>query len=332
MQVGYEKALKAFMRLRKDITAPSLHPFYIMADSRRSQLLKPKFFIYQEEEELFYHGFHISYLKGTGYCLIQSPLGYGGPVASCTDPGFLRNAWEEYYNWCLDNKVIAELIRFHPLLENWCYYNGLVTDNRETVWIDLHSKPLMPTYSARARTAIRKAKNNGLKVEWWPKNTFLAAFAPLYQQIMTKLKVAEDYILPDAYFEKLLRWNKAQGLVCLKEGGILGGAVLLLGGELMEYHLSASTLAGKKMGASNLLVHEAALLGQRKGCNILHLGGGTDNSPDNSLLFFKAGFSDNRARFKIGTYIYNPELYEEIKAQGFLKNNEILKRIDQYQC
>lgn len=331
MQVGYETALKAFKRLKKNITAPSLHPFYIMADSRRNKLLKPKFFIYQEEEELFYHGFHISYLEGTDYCFIQSPLGYGGPVASCTDRKFLDNAWEEYYNWSFDNKVIAELIRFHPLLENWRYYNGLVTDNRETVWIDLDKKPLMPTYSSRARTAIRKAVKNGLRVEWWPKNSFLAVFPQLYYKLMTKLDAVEAYILPDAYFEKLLRWNQVHNLVCLKDGVVLGGAIFLLNGELMEYHLSASTLAGKKMGATNLLVHEAALLGQRKGCNVLHLGGGTDSSPDNSLLFFKSSFSDNRAMFKIGTYLYYPEIYEEIKEQGFI-NNEVLKRILYYRC
>lgn len=45
-------------------------------------------------------------------------------------------------------------------------------------------------------------------------------------------------------------------------------------GNVMEYHLSATTPAGRNLGATNLLLDAAAHLGQEQGCSFLYLGGG----------------------------------------------------------
>jgi hypothetical protein len=46
-----------------------------------------------------------------------------------------------------------------------------------------------------------------------------------------------------------------------------------------------------------------------RGCRTLYLGGGTDDLPDNPLLFFKSGFSMERAEFKIAKYVHSREGY-----------------------
>ena len=86
---------------------------------------------------------------------MQSAYGYGGPVASTTDPAFLQSASAVWKDWCQEKKVLVEFIRFHPLLENWRFFSGDIFDDRMTVWIDLAVPGLMAQYTTRVRTAVR---------------------------------------------------------------------------------------------------------------------------------------------------------------------------------
>jgi len=157
MEIGYDKAVAAFARLDPEKRAPSLHPCYVASDAEHTSGLRPVFFVYEHGDSLFYHGFHLGQVAGTGFADIQSPYGYGGPVASTADGEFLAEAWVSFRQWCKENNVLAEFIRFHPLLENWCYYHGESFEDRQTVWIALQGHDLLSSYSVRARTAVRKA-------------------------------------------------------------------------------------------------------------------------------------------------------------------------------
>src|SRR5439155_16485764 len=49
---------------------------------------------------------------------LETVNGYTGPLATTDDPAFLRGVWEGFHEWCVDRGVVAEFVRFHPLLEN----------------------------------------------------------------------------------------------------------------------------------------------------------------------------------------------------------------------
>ena len=327
MQVCFRKALEVFERFRKEQQAPTLHPYYVTADAKRDGTLNPVFFVYEEKEDMFYYGFHKAYVQETDCYDIQSPYGYNGPISSSADKGFLDRAWRSYLSWCDENMILAEFIRFNPLVENWRYYPGEVIDNRETVWINLGNRELMPTYSTRVRTAIRKAIKNGLHVEWWESHQFLKVFPELYNTTMKELNADQFYYFTDKYYQEVTTWNQAHLAVCKFQGKIVAAAIFLAGPYIMEYHLSASDSLGKKLGATNLLLHEAALFGQLLGCGALHLGGGTDSSPDNSLLFFKSGFSKLHASFKIGKLIHRKEDYEALKLEWQKKHGKLASKV-----
>lgn len=327
MQVQYDKALAVFKSFKKDITAPGLHPYYIQADAKRNDMLTPKFFVFEESGDFFYHGFHVAGIEDTNIFDIQSPYGYGGPIASSDNEEFISRAWSAYSSWILDNNILVEFARFHPLLNNWRYFNGEIMEDRQTVWIDLSIDEILPTYSSRARTAVRKALKNGLQVEWCDNKRCLEMFPWLYNSAMTELNADQFYFFSSDYFEKLLAWNQAYLSICRLEDKILAAAIFLAEGYIMEYHLSASTSQGKKLGATNLLLHEAISLGQQLGCKLLHLGGGTAPNADNSLLFFKAGFSSKRALFKIGKKIHLEAKYEQMRIEWLSIHGQIPSRI-----
>jgi lipid II:glycine glycyltransferase (peptidoglycan interpeptide bridge formation enzyme) len=144
---------------------------------------------------------------------------------------------------------------------------------------------------------------------------------------MTAIQADPFYLFPKAYFEALLSWRDAELAICKAGDQVLGGAIFLRGGSLMEYHLSATNLHGKRLGANNLLLHSAAERGRSAGLTKLYLGGGTDASQENPLFFFKAGFSSQRAIFKFGGRIHNTEAYESLKQKFAAKYEANPRRI-----
>jgi len=151
-------------------------------------------------------------------------------------------------------------------------------------------------------------------VTWNEKDCFLEQFLPFYENMLEKKQSDEFYYFPAAYYQNLLAGETALCSLCWKEKEAVAGGVFLRGPDLLEYHLGASSELGQELGAMSLLLHQAAGLGQRIGCRYLHLGGGTDSDPDNSLFFFKSGFSNRRGRFRTGNYIHVPHDYAQLKA------------------
>jgi len=327
MNVEYEVALKFYERLEDRKKSPSLHPFYVRADAKRDDSLIPTFFVFTKGKEFFYHAFLLGKIETTNFYDIQSAYGYGGPIASSEDPEFLAIAWEHYKEWCLRNNVLVEFVRFHPLLQNWDYYNGDVVDDRRTVWIDLGTDDLLSSYSTRVRTAIKKAQKAGLCVEWVDPKNYVDVFFRYYSDAMMELGAGKFYIFSKEYHSALLSWASSKLALCKKEGHIVGASLFLFGPYLMEYHLAFTLPEGKKLSANNLILHEAALLGKKLGLKRFHLGGGTNRDEKNPLLFFKEGFSDQRSLFKIGKKIYIHELYEGLKSTWIKKNGGVSNRI-----
>lgn len=325
--VDYSSAVVAFRQLPHELQAPSLYPGYVEADASRIPGVSPVFFLYAEGGECFYHAFHLSQIPGSCYYDIQSPYGYGGPVTSTDEPEFVQAAWVAYLRWCREQQVVAEFVRFHPLLENWRFYRGEILDDRKTVWVDLTKPDLLSTYTTRARTAIRKAQKLGLTVEWCNPAHFLSVFPRLYKETMLSVGADDFYFFSDEYYRQLVEEIQSALAVCCQGKNVLAAAIFLLGPQGMEYHLSASNVLGKKMGATNLILHSAAEFGARNGLKWLHLGGGTDARPENPLLFFKSGFSDCLASFKIGKYIHDVDLYQQMRKEWIATHGEIANRV-----
>jgi len=327
MLIEYEKALAVFNRFQENQKIPYLHPYYVAADAQRDGGLTPGFFVYEEEKSVFYHPFHIAPVAGTGFFDIQSAYGYGGPLANSKEAGFLTRAWSAHCAWCKQQNVLAEFIRFHPLLHNWCYYHGEVVEERETVWVNLCTNHVSSAYRELARRGVRKAKKNGLTVEWWSGDQFIKIFPLLYDIFMTELNADTFYHFSNEYFAGILSWEKALCAVCKRGDEVVSAGVFLADADAMEYHLSASSPAARELGSVYLLMDEAARRGQQLACRTLHLGGGTDNRSDNPLLFFKSRFSDLRASFRIGKKIYFSEDYDQMKRRWQEKQGVAAHRV-----
>jgi len=328
MHVSYEKALAIFDSIPSQYKSAYLHPFYVSADASRDPALKPVFWVYEEDGAIFYHGFHLAKIENTQYYDIQSPYGYGGAISSSSDTNFLSRAWASYSNWCKENFVLAEFIRFHPLLQNWQFYNGEVIYNRDTVFVDLSSHDLMSNYNPRTRTAIRKALKNEMTFEWIKSDQAFYIFPKLYNSAMTLLGAESSYFFSDTYHQLILGWEKVNLAVCrLSDGNIGAAAVFFESNKMIEYHLGASTKTGQTLGAMLMLMYTVSLYAQKLGYEFLYLGGGTTSEAQDSLLFFKSRLSKLSASFRIGKSVFYPDMYDTIKYNWQLKNGCVPNRI-----
>ena len=316
MIVSMEKAIQIFEVLPENLQSYYMHPTYITRDALNNKELKVCFFVIQQENNIFFHSFYLGNVLDTNLKDILTPYGYGGPIIIGTE-AFKEKAINSYMAWCKKNNVLVEFIRFHPLANTADAYYGNLMLNRETIYIDLeNSGDLIGSFSTRVRTAVKKAYKNNLKVIFSKEPFYLEAFINLYKDLMLNKQAGSDYFFDVSYYKELLNSNQTFLLSVIDtDGEIVASSIFFMTNSIAEYHLSASTIKGRNLCATNIMIYEFAEFAKKNKVKSLYLGGGTDNSPENSLLFFKKGFSVLSKNFYIGSYIHEPDKYNVLKRE-----------------
>jgi hypothetical protein len=290
----------------------TLSPDYVVADATRDVGLEALLLGYREGEFCWYHGVHRGRVPRTASWDFQSPYGYGGPVSNTDDPEFLVRAWVHYSAWCRENGILAEFVRLHPMAAGSQCYGGEIRNDRQTVVVVLEENA-RDKYEVRCRTAVRKAEKSGVSFHEAPPSEITGFFPAFYRQGMTDIGAAPFYHFNDAYFAALARIPGCHLMTCQMDSQIVSAGLFFSGDRLLEYHLSATTSAGRKVSATNLLIDGAIRWGVAHGLHDLYLGGGSDGREGNPLFFFKAGFSSQRKLFQIGYTIHQPEAYAHLR-------------------
>lgn len=317
-RLALPSAITLLGSMRRSQCPGTLHPLYVEADARRNTSLQPAYLAYQEQGETWFHALHLSQVPGTAWWDASSPYGYGGPLSTSDDPGFLHRAWQAYVEWMRAHSVVVEYVRFHPLLSNDRFYGGHVLDNRQVVSIDLSTSDPASGYATRLRQVLRKSARHGLIYEEIPLAGRVGTFGAYYRAAMRVIDADPFYLFGDAYFQSLADSGMARLGLCTHpdHGSDWLAACLLLDGQgVREYHLAATTEKGRPFGASTHALHGAVQQAHADRMSQFFLGGGTDRQPDNSLLFFKSAFSPLRLAYRTGWCVFLAEGYEALKQR-----------------
>ena len=300
-------------------TPATLCAQYLSADAARDSRLQPWFIVVDSELGTWMHGVHVTDIPGTTWRDASSPYGYGGPLSTSAQADFLSQCWNTYAKFMFEQRIVAEYVRFHPLLGNDRFYGGQSTDNREVVVLDLEPADFAAHYVPRLRTILRKADRQSICYLEADLAVNAQRFADFHWAAMKAMAADGFYLFSLEYFCALAATGMARLGVCVRErdvgagGSWLAAAIFLESGETTEYHLAANSADGRTVGASSFLIDQAARSVRRRGGKCLYLGGGTDRSPENPLLFFKAGFSPKRLMYRTGSTVFNAAGREEVK-------------------
>ncbi|MCU7557552.1 GNAT family N-acetyltransferase [Macrococcus capreoli] len=262
-------------------------------------------------------------LKPGRYFDFISPYGYGGTLIQSSNDSDINNYFEEYNNYCIKNKIVSEFVRFHPIKNNFDLINNeydIITLG-ETIALDLSSEDIVwSNIQSRMRNKIRKANKDGVEIYFSNDRALLDTFIDIYEETMNKNNADSYYFFNREYYESIVNDLKYNFLFCYakKDGEIISIAIILLGNQILHYHLSGTRQSFNNLAPNNNVLLNTALWGSLNGYKLFHLGGGLGSSTD-ELLNYKKKFNKNsNLRFSIGKKIFNQEMYNElVKIRNF---------------
>jgi hypothetical protein len=299
-------------------------PEYIQMHSRAGldQVICLK---YQEEEKVWAFPVLRTQITQIGNIKIDPDLfdldtayGYGGPLSNSENRGFLARANQAFIEWAQNTGIVAQFVRFHPMLENerWIEDDQMkIILDRYTTSTDLNQyNPGQPFYPKSTRNIINSGLRNGISARSLDIEQDFPAFLELYQNAMLRLG-AEPYLFFNSlYFDGLKAMIKENGFLlgAFYENKLIAAAAFIYKSCWLHYHLSASDFDNRVPGATNILLDLAFLEARSKGLKQVHLGGGRTPDLDDSLLKFKKSMTTDVHRFHIGKRIYNQTIYENL--------------------
>ncbi len=288
---------------------------------------EPMLFEYREGRHAIYYPYllrPINLLPGLGASPdqglydITSPYGYGGPLPDGA-PG--DSVWRNFYRcfaeYCREQNVITEFIRFHPLLGNHRPLSGVVPVERvsSVVVLDLNrsGEEIWAEYGRNNRKNINKALREGVRVLIEETPEHFTDFMHVYRHTLERNRAGAFYYFNQDFFQSIHCEMQGRYIYAhaYKGDDIISSELLLFNGTYLHSYLGGTLEQYFSLRPNNLLKHEAALWAQSRGINYFLLGGG--HSDNDGIFRYKRSFAPGGVLdFYVGKQVHNKVLAEEL--------------------
>ena len=257
-------------------------------------------------------------IDNTLYNDATSVYGYPGPLTKNIKNTFDFDQFHHQFTQFLkDLNIISAFSRLNPFIpeQGKCLNSlGTTTVVGNIVYLDLTKTEdeQLGAYHKRLRTYINKSRAT-YTIKKSKKLEDIESFMELYYENMRRVSAKKEYFFTKEYFLELLHSNQFDTelmlAVCNATGKVAGGAIFILKDKIIQYHLSGASEDFLKLNPVKLLIDEMRSIGSKNGYSYLNLGGGFGSKED-SLFYFKSGFSNETAPFKVWKYIINQDVYD----------------------
>lgn len=258
---------------------------------------------------------------------IVTPYGYGGPLLQGKTDS-LKGFKKLFKQYCLENKVLTEVIRYHPLIGNHkiCFESADIQYIRKTTAVDLTSSldEIRNNYTTLTKRNMKKASGNKITcfvAEKSSKN--IREFQKIYNETMDRNKADEYYYFNQKELEAQLKdtsLSKNYLLFAKYDNQIIAGIILFIGKEFGHYHLGGSLSECLKLRPNNILFDFMIEFAREHGVKKLHLGGGYQEG--DGLFNFKSSFTNsNHYDYFMGKMIHNKYEYDNLLKKLKLDSN-----------
>lgn len=249
-----------------------------------------------------------------------SPYGYPTPLWTPPNP---TSHWTAFLNAAQEHGIVSTFVRLHPLLPLptasalKCRDTTAIVEHGPTVWIDCTQsldamwKDTRPDHRSDIRRLQRQDYGVQVANDAPGITNLLPEFVRLYRHTMDRVGADSFYYFSDDYFEA---WTGPLHPYCQiavvrdADGEAAAAGLFTEVDGWMQFHLSGTADAHRKLAPSKLMLHEMRIYAHESGSTRLHLGGGLGASRD-SVFKFKAGFSSSRATFHSLRIICDQEDY-----------------------
>lgn len=246
---------------------------------------------------------------------IVSSWYYGGPLFSGTDETIITEFVDSFSEYCKEERIVAEFVRFDPNIRNHADFSCLEpVHNRQTVPVHLTKSKdkIWDEYEGRNQRAIRQAKESALVIDRQPDMSDLSDFHSIYMSAMAARDASEHYRFSQQFFEQILDTSLFSLVVARYDGTVVGGFIIAHDDTYSHHYLSASNPEYWDYRVNNLMYHDVVMYMHETGRKIFDFQGGRPG-----VFKFKKGFSPDRGQFHIGQRTHLPEIYDElVEAAG----------------
>lgn len=254
-----------------------------------------------------------------------SVYGYAGILTLKLSENFNKEIFhKELKAFFTDYKIVSVFSRFHPFLENQeSLLDGLgtITTRGKVVYIDLSDtlENQRKMFNKRMKTYLNKSRRTCTVIESKLKSD-LDSFIDLYHENMKRVGADESYFFDSEYFHELLSTDdfNTKLMLCIHDETktIIGGAIFMEKGNIVQYHLSGLNEQFNDLNAIKLIIDEIRIKKSNREFKYLNLGGGRGSDED-SLFAFKRCFSKHFKDFKIWKYIVDENAYRMLVENQF---------------
>ena len=282
-------------------------------------------FVYQEEQRIALYPFMKNSVNALGYELegdwydIQGAYGYNGVVTNSKEQAFLNRFWTAFDAYCQKEHIIAEFMRFHPVMKNYELGMGHfnMIHDRQTVYLDLTQSEdeIFAGFDKGTRQHIRKAAKT---IEIRPAERTeenVQIFNRIYRENMEHVNSIPYLFFNLQHFRNMFQQENIEFFIAW-QGDI---PIACYSGLVSDYYygnyLRASLTEYNRTGVNTLMYWSMIQSAKAHGCHYVHFGGGTSGDPDNPLLHYKMNFSKTLSEFWIGKKVHNEAVYAEVVRQ-----------------
>ena len=273
-------------------------------------------------------------VDGVQYYDIVTPYGYGGPIIyeEINKEELLKDYEKKFQEYCLENNIVCEFIRWHPIYNNQKEFNKIYENiySRHTIGTNIkdYDDPVQSEFSKSARREMKNSIKLGVTCSVHPNPEDLSIFRKLYEETMDRNNAEKMYYFPDEYY-KLITTTLKPYIMEVRahyNNEIIASELYFTAGKVIHAHLLGSNQTFLELGGGVLLEATAAKWGKEKGYLYIHHGGGRTSAEDDSLYLYKKKFGKNTEfDFYIGKKIWNEKLYNKIIKT---RESELGKKIE----
>ena len=269
------------------------------------------------------------------YYDIITPYGYGGPIITeCTGSKeeLLQEYEEKFSQYCKENNVVSEFVRFHPIYKNYIDFKEMYNAkfNRYTLATNLkdYDDPVNKEFSKHCRKTIREVQKREIffNMVEHPEWNDVKEFMRIYYLNMTRKKAEEYYFFNEQYFKKIYDKFKGKFVIAqaIYENKIVAAGLYFVSDGNVHAHLSGTDTNYLHLSPAYILKYGTVLWAKEHSMSFVHYGGGTSSDLDDPLYNFKSKFAQNtKLEFWIGKKVWNKNIYNKL-----CEEKEVDKNID----
>lgn len=270
-------------------------------------------------------------LNNVKYYDIVTPYGYGGPyIKEASNKAELLNDYEkQFHEYCENNNIVSEFIRFHPLFNNAKEMESIYHPvyNRHTLGTNLkdYDDPVQSEFSKSCRKNIRKKIEMGMTYRVTNNPEDLSEFKKCYYSTMERNEATDYYYFDDEYFNNIHRYYGKNTILVetLYENKTIAAGLYYIYNGIIHIHLSGTLKEYLNLSPAYILRYGVTIWGKENGYKLIHHGGGRTSSEEDSLYQFKKQFAKNTSfDFFLGKKIWNENIYNELCKKANVSRNE----------